>query len=260
MGRCIALGVTCGVAGTQLLANLFSPYRLTLFLALLFGGIAIFVRKNVDRRWLLILIFLAAFTFGTMWAIFRANLRLEDGVADKFENYVTRLSIQIVSLVQDDGESFRFTANVIDDKPQGVPERIQINWQKSDQITELWPGQTWRAALLLRRPAGLINPYGFDYEALAFARGVRAIGRVRGIPKLLSAGHPVGLHIRIERLRQHIRHQMRRALGDSRYAPVMIALAIGDQNSVSMQDWRVFNITGITHLVRTKCIIYLSLI
>ena len=42
---------------------------------------------------------------------------------------------------------------------------------------------------------------------------------------------------------------MREALGPQRYAPVLIALAIGDQAGVARDDWRIFNRSGITHLV-----------
>src|SRR5690606_16003592 len=39
------------------------------------------------------------------------------------------------------------------------------------------------------------------------------------------------------------------ALGDARYGPVIIALALGDQAGVEAGDWAIFNRVGITHLV-----------
>jgi competence protein ComEC len=36
---------------------------------------------------------------------------------------------------------------------------------------------------------------------------------------------------------------------DARYAGVMIALVMGDQNAIEQDDWRVFNATGIGHLI-----------
>jgi competence protein ComEC len=42
---------------------------------------------------------------------------------------------------------------------------------------------------------------------------------------------------------------MRRHVGEMTYGAVLIALAIGDQDSVKTEHWNIFNKTGITHLV-----------
>ncbi|HLU03954.1 MAG TPA: DNA internalization-related competence protein ComEC/Rec2, partial [Advenella sp.] len=53
----------------------------------------------------------------------------------------------------------------------------------------------------------------------------------------------------IERARFALRRALNRVLPDKRYGPVIIALVMGDQNGISDEDWKVFNLTGITHLV-----------
>ncbi|WP_459655375.1 ComEC/Rec2 family competence protein, partial [Achromobacter xylosoxidans] len=82
-----------------------------------------------------------------------------------------------------------------------------------------------------------------------FARGLLATGTVRGQPRLLDDQPWASAGVAIERARHQVREGMRRALGGHRYAPVLIALAIGDQAGVSREDWRIFNRSGITHLV-----------
>ena len=104
-------------------------------------------------------------------------------------------------------------------------------------------------ALVLRRQAGLRNAGLPDAEGRMFALGLRATGTVRGQPKFLADRPWAGPGVVIERARHRIRAGMRRALDGHRYAPVLIALAIGDQAGVAREDWRLFNRSGITHLV-----------
>ncbi|WP_241055534.1 ComEC/Rec2 family competence protein, partial [Achromobacter xylosoxidans] len=111
------------------------------------------------------------------------------------------------------------------------------------------PGQIWRMALVLRRPHAPLNPDAPDGEARLFARGLRATGTVRGLPRLLDDRPWASAGIAIERARHRVREGMRRALDGHRYAPVLVALAIGDQAGVAREDWVVFNRAGITHLV-----------
>ncbi|MEN9866081.1 MAG: hypothetical protein RL748_1671, partial [Pseudomonadota bacterium] len=46
-----------------------------------------------------------------------------------------------------------------------------------------------------------------------------------------------------------LREKILQALPGQRYAPVMVALVLGDQRAVSQSDWAMFNRTGISHLV-----------
>ncbi|KAG0732659.1 hypothetical protein G6F23_014100 [Rhizopus arrhizus] len=85
-----------------------------------------------------------------------------------------------------------------------------------------------------------------------FARGLRAVGTVRGQPRLLDDAPWAAPGIAIERARHLVREGLRKALGEHRYAPVLIALAIGDQAGVARDDWRIFNRSGITHLVSIR--------
>ena len=201
------------------------------------------------------------------WTIYLAEGRLADELAPIHENVVTRLTFRVTSMRQEREQSQTFQAEVLDPVPPGIPRHLQIVWQdtpnqmmldsdhsqesvdRKTRRTQVLPGQVWRAALVLRRPHGASNPFGFDYEGLMFQRNIRALGKVRGQPKLLSDDGYVSFSIAVDRLRQHIRAAMLDTLQDARFGPVMVALAIGDQNGVRQEDWEVFNKTGITHLV-----------
>lgn len=185
------------------------------------------------------------------WVVWRAELRLQDQLDPSLEDVVTRTVFRIESMVRDQSDSVRFAARVLEPMTPGVPGDIEVAWRVApDEIKqELVPGQVWRAALILRSPRGLSNPHGFDYEGHAFARHVRAIGRVRGKPVLLRHEPRANVSVVVGHVRQAVRQHMRRHVGNKLYGAVLIALAIGDQDSVQADHWRVFNLTGITHLV-----------
>lgn len=184
------------------------------------------------------------------WTVIQAQSRVSDSLSVDHENVVTRLSFLVQSMSQDQSDQQRFQVQVLDPVPTGVPRQILVSWQDSSagRLTVL-PGQVWRAALVLKRPHGASNPSGFDYEGHLFQKNIRALGKVRGVPRLISDHPDASMTVIVARVRHNMRQAMRKILGPARYAPVLIALAIGDQDSVSASDWDIFNRTGITHLV-----------
>lgn len=193
------------------------------------------------------------FACGFLNAALQAQHRLADALADAHQDEVSRLVLRVAELPDGDGQRQRFLAEQDGPARAGIPARIQVTWQAQagahQDLPQVLPGQVWRMALVLRRPHGLLNPAGPDAQGRMFAQGVRATGTVRGRPDLLADRPWATPGIAIERARHHVREGMRAALGQHRYAPVLIALAIGDQAGVSRDDWRIFNRSGITHLV-----------
>ena len=111
------------------------------------------------------------------------------------------------------------------------------------------PGQVWAMSLELKSPRSLINPGGFDYETYAFRENVLALAHVRGTPQLLNAYEAGSWDTWVQAIRHDIREAMHNYLHDKRYGAVLIALVMGDQSSISSEDWELFNRTGMTHLV-----------
>ena len=112
------------------------------------------------------------------------------------------------------------------------------------------PGERWQLTVRLQRPHGNANPYGFDYEAWLLEQGVRATGYVRPARDnrrldsfVLNAGNV------IEHSRAVLRARILAALPGKPYAGVIVALVVGDQRGIDQSDWKVFNRTGIGHLV-----------
>ncbi|EFF74648.1 ComEC/Rec2 family competence protein [Achromobacter piechaudii] len=175
---------------------------------------------------------------GILNACLQAHLRLDDALADLHQDQVSRLILRVAELPDGDERHHRFVAELAEPARPGIPSRILVTWQAppgaAQSLPALLPGQIWRMALVLRRPHGVLNPAGPDAEARMFARGLRAVGTVRGRPQLLDDRPWASAGVLIERARHHVRTGMRNALGDHRYAPVLIALAIGDQAGVAL--------------------------
>jgi len=188
---------------------------------------------------------------GAACATWQAQARLADSLAAAHHDAVSRLVVRIASLPQGDGQYWRFLAELGADRPAGVPARVAVSWHAAPgaRLPEVKPGQAWRMALVLRQPHGARNPHGYDVQGRMFAQGIRATATVRGQPRLLRDDPWADAGILVERARHAMREGMRAALGERRYAPVLIALALGDQAGVAREDWRIFNRSGITHLV-----------
>jgi competence protein ComEC len=191
---------------------------------------------------------------GALYAIERAQWRLDDALPAEQENQVARATLRVVSLAQFATDAVKFDAEVIGAQPASVPRTIRVTWPlpvRGDAAAQfsVTPGQRWRAAFVLKRPHAAMNPYASDGEARMFQRNVRATATLRGKPQLLEdEGWRIGI-VAVHRVRHVLRERMHAVLNQTRYGAVVIALALGDQAGVPREDWQVFNATGITHLV-----------
>ena len=74
-------------------------------------------------------------------------------------------------------------------------------------------------------------------------------GSVRSAKQIADLGF-IDLKTAVEYQRWRIRNKIKEALPkNSPYVGVLIALVIGDQNAIPQEDWKVFNATGVGHLI-----------
>lgn len=262
MGRLCALAIVLGAVLIQCsprLPALDGLYTASLCVAGLLGLLFLLQRggdkkqtnriKRVGQTLQWPTVVLLVFFLSITWASWRAEQRLSAVLSTEHENVVTRLTFRVTSLPNDTSESVRFEAQVLEPFKAGVPTSLQVSWLKTATMPQVLPGQVFRAALVLRRPHSNLNPHGFDYEGHLFAKNIRALGRVRGLPVLLADEPYASFSVSIARARHLVREGMRRVTANMPYGAVLIALAIGDQDSVKQEHWQIFNLTGITHLV-----------
>jgi competence protein ComEC len=183
-------------------------------------------------------------------------------LADRLSPALEGRDLEVVGVVAslpaatDRGVRFEFE---VESAAEKLPRRLLVSWYRSPpaaleavpaEITAMVrPGERWRFTLRLRRPHGHFNPHGFDYEAWLTERGIGATGyvRPRGAPlRLGSRDSPAD---RIAQARAAVRDRFKAALGETPAAGILAALAVGDQRAISTEEWRLFNRTGVTHLM-----------
>jgi competence protein ComEC len=253
--RLFAAAFLAGTAALQQAAELPEP-RLAALAAVL--ALASRLPRQALARALLVAA--AAFAAGHGLAAWRAQARLADELPAAWEGRDIAIEGVVSGLPQEGGRGNRFLLDARTVLTEGarVPSRVSLTWYAGRDArtgAEIPPpairaGELWRFTVRLKRPRGLANPHAFDFEPWALARGIRATGYVRAAPaptKLAEnePGWPQSLH----RLRGGIREAMRGALGEARLAGVLVALAVGDQDSIAPADWETFWRTGVGHLV-----------
>jgi competence protein ComEC len=198
----------------------------------------------------------AAFAIGFAWALGMAQLKLADRLAPELEGRDIELVGIVASLPAAGERSLRFEFEPESSQAK-LPGRILLSWYRSPAYEEqpsvldspVHPGERWRFTVRLRRPHGNLNPHGFDYEAWLLERGIGATGyvRPRSSPQLLGARN--SFSDRIEKIREAVRDRFKRVLGETPASGILAALAVGDQRSISGEEWRLFSRTGVTHLM-----------
>jgi competence protein ComEC len=142
------------------------------------------------------------------------------------------------SLPEREGEAQRFLFEPADPL---LPRTIRVAWYRSAERVR--GAECWRFTLRLRTPHGSLNPGGFDYEHWLFRQGIGATATVRDAARCERTGNPVLA------LRQRIADDIAGALPGRAVAPLVAALTVGDDSSISGADWDLFRRTGTTHLI-----------
>jgi len=229
------------------------------FLAVL-GGAAIglcFLRRRV-------LVLLGVALLGCVWAGGFAHWRLADALPAEWEGRDIEVTGIVAELPQKFERGVRFTFDP-ETANAPVPARIALSWyrqiddREEEGDEEVAPagalplphaGERWRFVVRLKRPHGNVNPHGFDYEGWLFERGIRATGYIR--KSALTARQNERQSVAgfsVEGLRETTRNRIQRALPTQPYTGVLTALAVGDQQAIAPELWRLFAATGITHLM-----------
>ena len=165
----------------------------------------------------------------------------------------------------DSGVQFEWVTDQawLEGEPVHVPRRVWLSWRAAPwpgsgegasadggAVTDVRAGERWRMTVRLYRPHGLSNPGGFDTELWFWEQGLQATGSVR---RGAQATPPTRLESTwrypVSQLRQATRDRLLAQVGESTGAGMLLALLTGDQSVVTAEQWEVYRITGVTHLV-----------
>lgn len=244
-----------GIAVVSYLPSLPPPY----FAPFLFiiSLLCCLVFKRFRSLW----VALCGFTLGVAWAgLFGAHL-IKNQLNPEWEGKTFAVVGRVSSMAQMDDDKTRFQfapIEVWDDSGAAVsaaefPARLLISWyfRNADPVV-LKPGELWRLEVKLKRPRGLANFGGFDYQAWLLRKGIGAKGYVlSGHPSNRDASSALGLAAlsdaietwRTDLLQWVMNH---RALSEK---SLLVALLIGDTSQLDKTQWQRMLRTGTNHLM-----------
>ncbi len=273
--RLWATAFLSGILAVQQLSSL--PGKLWLF-AISFFAVFLFiaafkaVRSSNYRINQALLVFASGFAFGFAWALGHAHWmmgqRLQvqyEGVDLVVEGMVSSLP---VSPVQEKAPSsfsqqrvrFNFTLNRII-QPDNLsladfPKRIRLSWYRPPVKPEA--GSFWRLTVRLKRPYGLSNPGGFNYESWLYLQRIQARGYIReSVNNQLIEGYSYSSTLFLSKwllkLRQSILDKITVDLDVGENTEFIRhltqALVLGYRGGLTASQWQIFQRTGTIHLM-----------
>lgn len=179
---------------------------------------------------------LAFFLFGLSWACAQAQWALDDRLPPGFDGETRWIEGRVTGLPQNNESVVRFELADARSRRGDVPRLMRLAWHDGPPVNS---GERWRLAVKLKRPAGLINPHAFDYDAWLLAQRIGATGTVKDGERLSEARWA---------WRDGIRQKLLQVDAQGRTG-VLVALVLGDGAGLSREDWQVLQDTGTVHLL-----------
>lgn len=249
-----SLGFVAGICWLQQQAAL--PESVVFWVLPLLGALIIgliFCNTQLAKAISAFLIFCFFLAIGFFWAAYNAHERLADALPSGWESRDIVVVGVVAKLpeISQRGLRFQFDVEKIQTAEASVPRHILISWyQDQSKKIEIQPGERWQLTVRLKRPHSNANPYVVDTEIKFLERNIRAIGYVRHSDQNRRLDEQVlAPSYLIERMRDQIRKRFNALLPNYPYTGVLIALAIGDQRSISKDQWQWFIQTGTSHLM-----------
>lgn len=220
---------------------------------------------QTQRFWKLtqqrLFLFILACALGFIWALALASYRLSDALpSDWQQKNITMIGV-VASLPEqtEHGQRFLFDVEQVLTKEASVPKHISLSINQpysatsiksAIEIPQVQVGERWQCTVRLKRPHGVVNPHGFDFEGWALAENMRAMGSVRlksGVKRLDE--QVMNPRYWVDYVRANVASRIGRVLETKPYAGVIRALVIGEDSQISQQDWDVYLRTGTNHLM-----------
>ena len=179
---------------------------------------------------------LAFFLFGFSWACANAQWALDDRLPANLDGETRWVEGRVVGLPQNGEAVVRFQLADARSRRETVPSLLRLAWYGGPPVNS---GEQWRLAVKLKRPAGLLNPHAFDYDAWLLAQRIGATGTVKDGVRLQEARWA---------WRDGIRQRLQAVDAQGRTG-ALTALVLGDGAGLSREDWQVLQDTGTVHLL-----------
>ena len=192
---------------------------------------------------------------GMLWSAYAAQRVLEARwpAARDAERVIAEASI--VSLPSCGQGGCEFDADLDIKRPEPLRLRARLRWRIAPGTVHA--GERWQWLLRLGAPQAAQNPGAIDSERQLFRDGIGAWASVQRSALTRRLQPPPAAHglwdLRAARSTLALRERVAAALGRQMYDPqaraLAQALAVGATGAMSREQWRVFSVTGTTHLV-----------
>ena len=214
-----------------------------------------------------VLLAVLGLTLGFFWAAWLAQGRMADELPPAWQGRDIAIVGVVASppVMHDRGMRFDFDVEQVQTAGAAVPRRISLihyaggfamaaptpaETAEKANLPVFHAGERWQLTVRLKRPHTTSNPHGYDFELWMLERNIRASGYIRQQPEAVRLDERVNRPgYWIEMVRESVSQRIARVLHGQSYAGVLKALAIGEDDDISQQDWQVFRNTGIIHLV-----------
>ncbi len=198
--------------------------------------------RTLAALWLALLLLGAAYS---SWQLQRV---VNSQIAEAHEGISYSAVLRVESIPERRDHASRFLGKVLelsceagDPCPDLAGQLLRVSWFRPQQTINA--GELWQLELRLKRPRGLVNPGGFDYQAWLLSQSIVASASVRGRPVLMGQSQNLAA-VRAD-LKQDLL-QTGPALDFERY---FSALLVGDKSGLSADDWHLLQRTGTVHLM-----------
>ncbi len=226
--------------------NLLSPYMVMFIVLLLF--LALVLTINYFWRYRL----LTGFIVGFFYAFWASTTAIDSRLSAELEGEDIIVVGTIASIPQQrkNGWSFRLNiekASRLGEAGKQLPLKgtIRLGWYRTKQI--IHADEKWQMLVRLKRPAGFMNPGGFDYEKWLFQQGIIATGYVRkSTDNRRSTKAPF---YSVNALRESILRTIQQRIENPELAAIVSALAVADRAGITDQQWDTLRQTGTNHLI-----------
>ncbi len=249
----------------QNLSSLPSPF-------VIWGLVVITLFLGWARQW-----YSLVFCLGLLWTFGHAQLLMQQQLPAQFAHQSVEVVGTIISIPQQRscGLQFFFEISKItinshhakNTTPSSVihtlsensayllpkPLRAKIHWNTENatlpnaSLPHLQAGQQWQMLVRLYPLRGFSNPTYYDYHAFVFQQQLQATGYIlsNSKPQLLTTKYT------FETFRQQLFEQMQAIFQRENlaFAGMLTALALGEQQGISPEQWTILNKTGVGHLI-----------
>jgi competence protein ComEC len=218
------VALAAGLLAIRWLPALPSTWMVAIFALL---GVALICRRG---HWL-------GFTLiGFAWACTSAQWALDDRLSPALDGQTLWVEGRVTGLPSSQNGTVRFQLEELQSRREELPARLRVSWYNGPPVMS---GERWRLAIKLKRPRGLINPGGTDFEAWLLARRIGALGSVKDGERLAPATGA---------WRDAVRQRLLAVDAQGREGS-LAALVLGDDSGVPRSDWQILQDTGTVHLL-----------